>query len=690
MFSSLSIRIRLILSFTALLCLLLAVAAVSLQRFQSLTEKTGILIDNDVRLVFLVQRANQRAQAAAICLLRLLQTPGRDQRVPIYAEMDADFADFNGAVEALMRGAKMGGGSERVARVLQLSANYGDTFQATVELIEGESLPAAREHFTSKTGVALAELLTATRELVSIQQEVTQADVQHLGEATEQARRVVILLAAIALVTGAGLAWVIARSIVRPVNEAVHVAEAIAAGDYKKEVPQGKGDEIGALLGSLTVMRDSIASREERILHLAYADALTGLPNRTRLIDVFEQLPPGSQGAVAFLDIDRFAVINGVLGHATGDCLLQEVGRRLVSSAGTGATVARLWADQFAILLPGADADAAQLQLQHVLEALRAPMEAQGQRLDVEGTAGIVVFPSGGTDIIALLRRANAARILAKRQQGGIAFCSGEEGEPSREQLSLIGEMRGALSRDEFVVFYQPKMELASDKVTAAEALIRWQHPERGLIPPGRFIPFAEQTGFIREITPWLLRKVVSHACAWRSEGKHIVASVNLSTRDLLGHALIEDAKALVTAAQLPPGLICFEITESALMDEPELALRHLHELADFGFKLSIDDYGSGQASLAYVKSLPVHELKIDREFVTDVDNAPRSAAIVRSTILLCRELGLSIVAEGAETDAEIDWLRTARCDLVQGYGIAKPMPEVDFRNWVMQHNLPA
>ena len=690
MFRSLSIRVRLILSFTALLFLLLAVAAVSLQRFQTLTGKTTSLIDDDVRLVFLAQRANQHAQAAAISLLKLLQTPERDLRVPLYAEMDNHLAEFNSAGDALMRGVQQSEGSEGLARVLQFSSAYGDTHQATVELIEGESLPVARAHFVANTNVALTSLLAATRDLVSVQQESTQTKVQSLAKSTDQARQVVILLAAVALVIGGVLAWLIARSIVRPVNEAVSVAEAIAAGNYKKEVPRGKGDEIGALLGSLTVMRDSIASREERILHLAYADSLTGLPNRTRLIEEFDKLPPGSLGAVALLDIDRFSVINGVLGHATGDCLLQEVGRRLVASAGSGATVARLWADQFAILLPGADADAAQLHLQHVLEALRAPMVTQGQRLDVEASAGIVVFPVGGNDIIALLRRANAARVLAKRQQGGIAFCSGEEGEPSREQLSLIGEMRGALARDEFVVFYQPKMELASGKVTAAEALIRWQHPERGMIPPGRFIPFAEQTGFIREITPWLLRKVISHACAWRNEGKHIVASLNLSTRDLLGHALIDDAKALVTDAQLPPGLICFEITESALMDEPELALRHLHELADFGFKLSIDDYGSGQASLAYVKSLPVHELKIDRAFVMDVDSDVRSAAIVRSTILLCQELGLSIVAEGAETAEEIDWLRTARCDLVQGYGIAKPMPEADFRNWANQHNQSA
>ena len=239
--------------------------------------------------------------------------------------------------------------------------------------------------------------------------------------------------------------------------------------------------------------------------------------------------------------------------------------------------------------------------------------------------------------------------------------------------------MRVALAEGQFVPFYQPKMDLRSRRITGAEALIRWRHPTRGLVPPGLFIPFAEQTGFIREITPWLVTRVIRDTAAWRRDGLELVVSANLSTYDLLNAELIESIISTLATEQLPPSSLCLEITESALMDEPELALRHLAHLAAAGIKLAIDDYGSGQASLSYVKDLPVDELKIDRVFVMDVDTTPKNAAIVRSTTLLCRELGLIVVAEGAERAGEIEWLAANDCDLVQGYGVARPMPAADF-----------
>lgn len=220
-------------------------------------------------------------------------------------------------------------------------------------------------------------------------------------------------------------------------------------------------------------------------------------------------------------------------------------------------------------------------------------------------------------------------------------------------------------------------------KIEGAEALIRWRHPLRGLIPPGLFIPFAEQTGFIREITPWLVDQVIADTARWRREGIELVVSANLSTHDLLNAELISGVIDALAREQLPPSSLCLEITESALMDEPERTLQHLDQLAAHGIRLAIDDYGSGQASLAYVRNLPVHELKIDRVFVTDVDSTPKNAAIVRSTVLLCHELDLVVVAEGAERPEEIDWLRQNECDLVQGYGIARPMPTKDFVAWV-------
>lgn len=683
MSAALSIRGRLVLSFSVLLCLLLAVAAVSLQRFQALTDRTSTLIDDEVRQVFLAQRADHHAQAAAICLLNILQTPARDQRVPLYAAMDADNEAVAQAVAALGRNAA----TPALEHLVALGKTYSESFQETVELIELEGLAPAQRHYAERTAMALGALLGATQKLVARHQEMTQTEVEQLRHETANARLRVILLSLCAFVVGSALAWIIARSIVRPVNEAVSLAQAIASGDYLQAVPEGRQDEIGALLRALATMRDSIASREARILRLAYVDPLTGLPNRTRFLEMFAAVSPASHGALILLDIDRFAPINKALGHAVGDRLLCEVGQRITQAVAASDVVARLWGDEFAVLLRGADAATSATRVKQILASLRAPISLDGQQLDIDASLGIVHFPDDGADLASLLRRADLAMTSAKRRHAGFAFGADIDDTPSHEQLSLLGEMRGALANREFILHYQPKLDLARRRITGTEALIRWRHPVKGMVAPGSFIPFAEQTGFIREITPWLLRQAIEHAAQWMRSGLDLVTSLNLSTLDLLNHALVGEIRKLLDEYRLPPRRICLEITESALMNEPELALKHLNELAELGLKLSIDDYGTGQASLAYVKTLPVHELKIDRAFVSGVDADSRNAAIVRSTLLLCRELGLSVVAEGAETDGEIAWLRRMNCDQVQGYGVAKPMPEADFVAWVRDFN---
>ncbi|MDZ4253804.1 MAG: GGDEF domain-containing phosphodiesterase, partial [Sulfuritalea sp.] len=329
------------------------------------------------------------------------------------------------------------------------------------------------------------------------------------------------------------------------------------------------------------------------------------------------------------------------------------------------------------------DQAAAARHAAQVLTALHAPMMVDGQRLDIDASIGIALYPRQGESNTALLRRADLAMAGAKRRHAGIAFSTGNESEAPHEELSLIGEMREALAHGEFLLHYQPKLHLAQGRIASAEALVRWRHPAKGMIAPGRFIPFAEQTGFIREITPWVLARAIADAARWQRDGITTVVSANLSALDLLNRDLVGLVRRLLDDYSLPADRLCLEITESALMDEPELALLHLNELAALGVKLSIDDYGSGQASLAYVKTLPVHELKIDRAFVAGVDTDAKNAAIVRSTVLLCRELGLSVVAEGVETAAELTWLGSNGCDLVQGYVVAKPMPLDNFLTWV-------
>jgi predicted signal transduction protein with EAL and GGDEF domain len=376
------------------------------------------------------------------------------------------------------------------------------------------------------------------------------------------------------------------------------------------------------------------------------------------------------------------------LGHEVGDRVLREIARRLGVVTQARHFVARPGGDEFAIILEGADKRGAMEFARTILAGLREPMMLDNQRLDVDASLGVVSYPEDGASITALLRRAELAMTLAKRRHDGYAFGADVADDPPHEQLALIGEMREALLRDEFIVYFQPKMELATRRIKGAEALLRWRHPERGLVPPGRFIPFAEQTGFIRKITPWLLNAVVAHAANWPRAGLDIVASANISTLDLLNLGFVGQVRQLLMEHALPPEKLCIEITESALMDDPDLALRHLEDLAALGVKLSIDDYGSGQASLAYVKNLPVHELKVDRAFVDKVDVLPKNAAIVRSTILLCRELELTVVAEGAETQAELDWLAANDCEVVQGFGIAKPMPADEFVQWVNTFSL--
>ncbi|TDR80097.1 putative bifunctional diguanylate cyclase/phosphodiesterase [Paludibacterium purpuratum] len=688
MLNSLRIGTRLGLAFALLLALLGAVAAVSLSRLDRLLTVTQSLVDVQVQKLYLAHMADQHALTAANQLLILLQTPDRNRRVGLYQQMDGELDAADLAVtrldKALSEQPSPPSAAEQaqLARLKVLRGRYNDRFYQTVNLIELSGPEKARQQFEVSTRQALSALLDETRLLSDTQQQLMRVELWQLDQAERQARTLVVSLSAGALLLGMVLAWRMSRSITRPVSEAVGVAEAIAQGDLHRPVPSGGRDEVGKLLGALRVMRDAISSREARILRLAYVDDLTGLPNRTRFVEVFQAQPAEAHGAVLVFDIDRFALINHALGLQVGDRLLREIGLRLSSLLTTRQLMVRLWADQFALLLPDADLAAAQALGERMMALLRTPQVLDGQRLDVSGTLGIALFPQDGRDAPTLLRRAELAARGAKRHRLPWLSFAESGAEPAHGQLSLIGEMREALARGEFVLFYQPKVDLQAGRMTSAEALLRWRHPERGMIAPGLFIPFAEQTGFIREITPWLLDQVMGHAAAWRRAGSAVVPSVNLSAHDLLNPGLADQVAELLQRHGLTPDALCLEITESALMEDPTLALTLLDRLSALGVKLSIDDYGSGQASLGYLKTLPVNELKIDRVFVDGVADTPKNAAIVRSTILLCHELGLSVVAEGAETAAELDWLRANGCDLVQGYVLARPMPLEQFLAW--------
>lgn len=498
--------------------------------------------------------------------------------------------------------------------------------------------------------------------------------------------QVLVLIALGGILLFAVGSMIVARRIAGPVNELALASQRMATGDYSQAITIETGDEIGQLAHGFEHMRNEISSREHKIMRLAYEDTLTGLPNRTRLAEYVDRMDQSARAMVAVLDLDRFAPINDALGHTIGDRLLQLVAQRLAGILPAQGMLARLWGDEFAFVIIDADAVAVKTFSDRVQAALDCPFVIDGQRLDVSGSLGIAFRPADGLEMDSLLQRAELAMFAAKKRQCGLMFAYDVGAGPSPENLSLIGEMRSALENDEFVLHFQPKLALAENRVTGVEALLRWRHPARGLVPPSSFIPFAEQTGFIRQVTPWLLRQVAAQAAGWRERGIPVMISANLSARDLLNPTLVPLMSELLALHELSPSALCLEITESALMEDPALALSHLVELAALGLKLSIDDYGAGQASLAYIKSLPVHELKIDQSFIGSLASSPKDAAIVRSTIALGHALGLSVVAEGIESAADLEWLAQAGCDIGQGYFIARPLAVDDFENWYSRY----
>ena len=481
----------------------------------------------------------------------------------------------------------------------------------------------------------------------------------------------------------------IARSITRPVHRLADAAHSVQQGDYTRHVDVEHRDEIGQLAVSFNHMMDGIVSREKEILRLAYEDGLTGLPNRAMFNEQLGQaVRTAKRGeapiAVLLFDMDRFKAINDTLGHPVGDQALREVGLRVRNVLRDSDVIARLGGDEFAVLLATGNADNARVVAEKIHKALEEPFVIDTHTMDMAASIGIARFPEHGADPNALLRAADVAMYEAKRTKSRSAIYDPSHDVRRQEFLTLLGELRRAVEAGELVLHYQPKMNLAEDRVTSVEALVRWRHPKRGFVEPADFIPFAEQTGYISAITRWVLKCSIEQCGVWERTGLRIKMCVNVSARDLQnGDELVSQISTALHAAELPAGMLCLEITESALMEDPLAAQSTLRKLRELGIATSIDDYGTGYSSLAYIKQLAVNELKIDRAFVGGMEADRRNAAIVRSTIELGHNLGLTVVAEGVETEHELAELRRFGCDEAQGFFFARPMPAPALERWL-------
>jgi diguanylate cyclase (GGDEF)-like protein len=487
----------------------------------------------------------------------------------------------------------------------------------------------------------------------------------------------------------------IARSVTTPLRELAEAADRLGAGDTSTPMRAlHRADEIGHLAHAFEKMRASVDEKQSQILKLAYWDSLTGLPNRVQFRDAVRDAIGRAQTrgdtdgasptvAVIMLDLDRFKHVNDVLGYRVGDLLLGRVGERLSQQTVRGRDlVARLSGDEFAVLLHDGDATLALSVAQRIAAAFDAPLTLGEHTIDMGAGIGVACWPQHAVDADALLSHAEIAMHEAKRRTTGPQMYDASTDAASARTLSLLTELRRAVEQGELRLYLQPKVMLETGRVSGAETLVRWLHPQRGLVPPIEFIPFAEQTGFIRTLTMWVFEEAARHWLALQAEGLPLTLSVNLSTRDLLDPELPEKFDALLVKHRVPAEAFCLEITESAIMDDPQRALGTLNRLSGLGFRLSIDDFGTGYSSLAYLKRLPVDELKIDKSFVMSMVEDLDDAKIVRSTIALAHNLGLSVVAEGVENAKVWGMLRELACDEAQGYHMGKPMPATEFYAW--------
>jgi diguanylate cyclase (GGDEF)-like protein len=426
----------------------------------------------------------------------------------------------------------------------------------------------------------------------------------------------------------------------------------------------------------------------------AHHDPLTSLPNRAAFIAqvdrAIELADPGLSTAVLAIDLDRFKEVNEALGYQSGDGLLRQAAERLLISVRSSDTVARLGNDEFAVLLPHVTPAEAEAIATRARAALEESFVVDGLTIDVEASAGLALHPQHSSGSNALMQRADLAMHKAKESRSGQAVYEAAEDDSRPARLSILGELRRAIDHGELVLHFQPKAELGTGGVCAAEALVRWAHPERGIVPPGEFIPLAEHTGLIKQLSSYVLTAAVRQCAEWRAEGIDLAVAVNLSARNLADAQLPDEIAALLAQWDVPAGRLCVEITESTIMAEPERAMQVLSRLSAMGVQLAIDDFGTGYSSLAYLKRLDVDEIKIDRTFVGEMDTDEDDATIVRSTIDLARNLGLRVVAEGVETQEVWDQLTALGCDFAQGFFLSRPLPPADLAAWLHEGDRPS
>jgi diguanylate cyclase (GGDEF)-like protein len=504
-------------------------------------------------------------------------------------------------------------------------------------------------------------------------------------------RDALLLIDGLALVVAAIIGTLLGRSATRPIGQLVEAAHRIQQGRYEVSVETSGGDEFRSLSAAFNAMQRTIAEREADITHQVYHDPVTGLPNRAfaerRLDELVRSASPGVSSALILIDTRNVREINGSLGHHVGDDVMREAGRRMRQNVAAADVVVRVAESQFLVIAQNCSVERAALYADQLAGVLRAGFHLAGMSLELNVVAAVCIHPDHGNTANELLRRVQIALEDADDARARVAVYRPGTDEEHRRRLALVTDLRTAIASDSLTLVYQPKVAMATRSVKSLEALVRWTHPQLGNVSPAEFVPLAERTGNSRELTSWVLQAAIRQMREWQREGLEIEVAVNLSAPDILDPALGDEILGLLQKSRVAASSLVLEITESAVMRDPQLAARHMQLLRIAGVRFSIDDFGTGHSSLAQLSRLPVDELKIDRSFVMNARPDSDAATIITSTIGLGHSMGLSVVAEGVEEPEAWNLLRHLGCDFAQGFLISKPLPAKDVQGFVRTAN---
>jgi diguanylate cyclase (GGDEF)-like protein len=684
---------RLALGFGSLVVLMLLALTLASLQIRAMTALTQRFATQDVQRLLRVQALSLSIEGAGNALLRLMNAP-REHRVAEYTDVDERNRRIDGFIASMADQLDDSVQEQTLQHLVAARAAYSQAFIDMADEIEGNDLVAARGVYTSQVQPALKKMLTDSNQLIGRERDRIEHQAAEAQKKFELLTLWVSGLSLVAFVLALWLALRTTRSVVVPLAQLEATARRIEGGDYGTPVLATRVEELDRVGQALASMSDAIAAREQEIERLAFRDPLTGLPNRNFLLQS-ETANASEHNSLMLIDLARLKTINETLSFATGDMLIKELAQRAEALVNptlrsgqisvAPAHLAHLAGGTFAVLFSAQDRSAVDALRWQFEQAMAAPIRCSGHSVDLSLAYGLAdsAGQAAPRSVTTLMRNAEVALHVAKKAAQSFAWYSEAQEAARVSHLSLVSDLREAVATSQLQMWLQPKFSLKTGRAVGAEALVRWQHPQRGFVLPAEFVPFAEQAGYIGMVTTWMLGEASRTLAQWATTHPELSIAVNVSTRDLQAPLFYKQVKQLLEHHGADPQRLRLEIVESGLMTDMVGSVAVLNTLRELGVALSIDDFGTGYSSLAYLQQLPVSELKIDASFVTHIDTLPGTQRLVRSMIEMGHGMGLMVTAEGVETEAEKQTLIQLGCDVMQGYLGGRPMHGEALQAWL-------